>query len=185
MDDLTGGLPTGGLIAGPDDTAFLRVLYRARALGLENALAWISPGRWVSLDGTLTFQDVRNVSRDGTFGEFEGDRIPNRPWLFASWGVRGRIANLPGTRDTLEPFYIGRYVHDFFRSWESLGLREFKQVVPSQLTHNVGLSYTVSRDLARITTTFEVQNLTDAAVFDFFGAQRPGRSFYLKVTADI
>jgi len=37
----------------------------------------------------------------------------------------------------------------------------------------------------RLTTTAEVQNLTDARVFDFFGVQRPGRAFYLEVTEEI
>ncbi|WP_224369251.1 TonB-dependent siderophore myxochelin receptor MxcH [Hyalangium versicolor] len=159
-------------------------VYRARALGIESAVAWSSPGRWLSLDGMVTFQDVRNASSEGTFGDFEGDRIPNRPWLFASWGARVRIPGLPGRDDTLEPFYAGRYVHSFYRSWESQGLRDFKQVVDSQLTHNLGLSWSMKRD-ARFTTTLEVQNLTDAAVYDFFGVQRPGRSIFLKVTGEI
>jgi TonB family protein len=160
-------------------------VYKARGLGLENALAWVSPGRWVSLDGTLTWQDVRNVSDEGTFGDFAGDRIPNRPYLFGSWGVRLRFPNLPGQNDTLEPFYIGRYVHEFFRGWESQGLREFKQVVDAQVTHNLGVTWTMSRDFARVSSTFEVSNVTDAKVFDNFGVQRPGRAFFLKLTGEI
>lgn len=159
-------------------------VYRARSIGIENALAWISPGRWVSVDGTLTFQDVRNASTEGTFRDFAGDRIPNRPWLFASWGARLRFSKLIFRNDELEPFYAGRYVHRFLRGWESQGLPAFKQVVPSQLTHNIGISYTLHGRVT-VTTTFEVQNLSDARIYDVFGVQRPGRAFYFKVTGGI
>jgi len=160
-------------------------VYRARGFGLENAVNWRSLGRYLSLDGTLTWQDVRNASDDGTFKGFAGDRIPNRPYLFASWAARLRFAKLPGPDDALEPFYGGRYVHEFYRGWESQGLPKFKQVVPAQLTHNVGVSWTVSRAAARVTSTFEIDNVTDAKVYDNFGLQRPGRSFYVKVNGEI
>ena len=55
---------------------------------------WVAPGEWASLEGSVTVQDIRNASSDGTFGEFEGDRIPNRPWLLGS---------LAGTRAQARP----------------------------------------------------------------------------------
>ena len=84
----------------------------------------------------------------------------------------------------LEPFYAGRYVHPFYRGWESQGLREFKQVVPAQLTHGIGISYTL-RKPTPLTATLEIQNLTDARVYDVFGSQRPGRAFSFKVTGEL
>jgi len=160
-------------------------VYSALGMGIESALNWSSPGRWVSLDGMLTWQDQRNNSESGTFADFKGDRIPNRPYLFGSWGARGRVPNLPGKSDTLEPFYFGRYMHSFFRGWESQGLRQFKQTVDSQITHSVGLSYILTRDWGRLATTAEIDNLTDAKVFDNFGVQRPGRAFYIKLSGEL
>jgi vitamin B12 transporter len=160
-------------------------VYRARALGIENAGAWTSPGRYLALDGTLTYQDVRNASDEGTFGSFEGDRIPNRPYLFGSWGARLRFAGLPSEQDTLEPFYSGRYVQGFYRGWESQGLTQFKQVVDTQVTHSAGVSYHFDRYPYRGTATLEIDNVTDAKVFDNFGVQRPGRAFYFKITGDV
>jgi len=173
------------VLLGSDRFFSYQNVYRARALGVENAVAWALPKRVFSADATLTYQDVRNVSSEGTFGDFEGDRIPNRPWLFASWSARFRLPGLTGPSDALEPFYVGRYTHAFFRGWESQGLREFKQVVDAQLTHGVGLAWTVTRELARISSVFEVQNVTDARVYDFFGVQRPGRAVFLKVTGEL
>ncbi len=160
-------------------------VYRARARGVESALAWTSPERHASVDGTFTWQDVRNASSEGAFADFAGDRIPNRPWMFGSWGARLRAFDLMARGDVLEPFYVGRWVHEVYRGWESQGLRQFKQSVPSQTTHSIGASYSVHGDHARITSTFEVQNLTDAKVYDFFGVQRPGRAVFFKVVGEI
>lgn len=156
-------------------------VYRARTLGVEGSTAWNAPNRYVGVDGTITYIDQRNASSEGTFGAFEGDRIPNRPYLMASWGAHLRFPGFPGDDDPIEPFYVGRYVHEFFRGWESQGLREFKQVVDAQVTHSAGVSWTLSESFGRTTTTVEVDNLTDAKAHDNFGVQRPGRAFYLKV----
>ncbi|WP_394828068.1 TonB-dependent siderophore myxochelin receptor MxcH [Pendulispora albinea] len=160
-------------------------VHRARSFGLENALTWATFDHRLTLDGTLTVQDARNASSEGTYGHLDGDRLPNRPWLFASWGARFRIPGLPSQRDALEPFYMGRFVHEFYRGWPSLGAREYKPLVPSQITHNVGVSYTAYGGPATVTSTLEVQNVTDERVYDFFGVQRPGRAVYLKVSGEI
>jgi vitamin B12 transporter len=173
------------VLLGNDRFLSYQNVYAARSLGLENAVSWSSLGRYVNLDGTLTWQDVRNASSAGTFGAFEGDRIPNRPYLFASWGVRLRFAELPGPEDTIEPFYAGRYVHGFFRGWESQGLREFKQVVDAQVTHSGGVTWNLDHYPWRGSATLEVDNFTDAKVFDNFGVQRPGRAYYLKLTGEM
>jgi hypothetical protein len=173
------------VLLGSDRQFSYQNVYGALGMGLENALTWASPGRWVSLDGMLTWQDQRNTSEEGTFTDFDGDRIPNRPYLFGSWGARVRIPRLPGPSDSLEPFYNGRYVHSFYRGWESLGLRQFKQTVDAQVTHSVGLSWIWAPDVGRLTTTFEIDNLTDAKVFDNFGVQRPGRAYYIKLSGEL
>ncbi len=170
---------------GDDRNFSYQNVFHARGAGLEHAVAWSAPGRWLSVDGTLTYEDVRVVSDGGAFAAFNGDRIPNRPYLFGSWGARVRVDDLPGDGDVIEPFYHGRYVHAFYRSWESQGDREGKQQVASQLTHSLGVSWTASRGPVRMTSTIEVDNVLDAQVFDSFGAQRPGRAFYLKLTGEL
>jgi hypothetical protein len=75
-------------------------------------------------------------------------------------------------------------VHSFFRGWESVGLRDQKQVIPSQLLHTLGVGYLVRGDRVHVSTTLEVSNLTDEPAFDFYGLQRPGRAFYLKTALD-
>jgi TonB family protein len=160
-------------------------VYKARSRGLENAATWTAPNRLVSLDGNLTWLSLRNASSEGTFGSFEGDRIPNRPYLTASWGARLRFTGFPGGDDTLEPYYHGRYVHQFYRGWESQGIRELKQVVDAQWLHSAGITWAYNPSYGRFTTSLEVDNFTNARVFDNFGVARPGRGAFLKVTAEL
>jgi TonB family protein len=173
------------VLLGNDRTFTYQNVYRARGLGVENALSWVAPRRYVGLDGMLTWQDVRNTASLGAFGDYNGDRIPNRPYLFASFGARLRFEHVFDSRDAVEPFYHGRYVHEFYRGWESIGARRSKQMVDAQLTHSAGVSWLVTRGFASVTSTLEVDNLTDAKVFDNVGAQRPGRAIHLKVTGEI
>lgn len=173
------------LLLGDDRNYTYQNVHQARGFGVENAVNWSSPGRYLNLDGMLTWQSVRNISNQGTFGDSQGDRIPNRPYLFGSWGARLRFAGTPGPTDTVEPFYNGRYVHGFFRGWESKGLKQFKQTVDQQTTHNVGVSWTVTRSATRIVSTFEIDNVSNAKAYDNFGVQRPGRAYYVKVTGDL
>jgi hypothetical protein len=105
--------------------------------------------------------------------------------LTGSWGARLRFTGFPDKDDTLEPYYDGRYVHAFYRGWESQGLKEFKQVVDTQVLHSAGVTWSFSESFGRTTTSLEVHNLTGARAFDNFGVERPGRAFYLKLTAEI
>jgi vitamin B12 transporter len=117
-------------------------------------------------------------------GDFDGDRIPNRPYVFANGSARLRFRDLVALRDEVALTRMSRYVHEYFRDWESIGDREFKQTIDLQLVHTVGLGYEVKNDDATVSSTVEVQNVTDEAVVDFFGVQRPGWAFYIKTTAE-
>lgn len=170
------------ILVGNDTFFSYQNVFRARSVGVEAGAGWTSRGEYVALDGNVTYQDFRNVSRDGTFGDFEGDRIPNRPYLFAHGAARLQFRGVATERDELAVQWNTRYVHEFFRGWESVGQVQFKQVVDAQLLHSLALSYLVRGDRITVTFTGEVQNLTDSLAFDFFGVQRPGRALYFKST---
>lgn len=151
----------------------------ARALGGEATVAWESPTRRFAADGAATFQDVRNTSASGPFASFDGDRIPNRPFMTASASAR---CQLRGVGFGL----TSRYVHGFFRSWESLGTTASKPRVPSQLVHGVVATYAHALDANQtLAVSAEVQNVTDEKVFDLFGVQRPGRAVFFKTSIEM
>lgn len=167
-----------------DDLAFTyQNLLTGRVIGAEAALAWTAGAGWLDLDGSVTLQDLRNTSQEGPFGSFEGDRIPNRPWLLASGGARLRRSDVLGRGVDLWAEWNARYVHQFFRSWERIGRRDTKQVVSSQLVHTALLGASLARK-PLVTATLELQNLTDARAYDFFGVEKPGRALYFKLTAE-
>lgn len=73
----------------------------ARSLGAEGALGWSAPKDYLALDGNLTYFDLRNTSSEGIFGDFQGDRIPNRPYLFANGSARFQVRSVAAIGDEL------------------------------------------------------------------------------------
>lgn len=157
-------------------------VFGARAVGVEFTSSWSAPRNVARITANTTWLDFRNSSDEGTFGNFAGDRIPNRPWLFANASAQIAASKIVSDSDRLTLDWYTRYVHPFFRGWESVGSALFKPEVPAQLSHTVALTYTVQMTPRRITASAEIQNLTDAQLFDFFGVQRPGRAAFAKVT---
>lgn len=159
-------------------------VYGARSAGIEGAAGWTSPKEYVALDGNVTYQSFRNTSSEGTFGTFVGDRIPNRPYLFANAMARVQFSGVATKEDQVALIWNTRYVHEFFRGWESVGLREFKQFVNSQLIHSIALTYVTHGGPVRMSFGAELLNVTDTRAYDFFGVQRPGRAMNFRVTAE-
>lgn len=170
------------VLLGNERNLMYQNVFAARIVGLESSAGWSIP--WASVTGGATLQDVRNASSDGTFAAFEGDRIPNRPWLFASLQGMVRRRDLVRDDDELALFATSRFVYEFYRAWESQGLRQFKQIVPTQLVHSVGITY-AARGITSLAFTLEVQNVTDAQAYDSYGVQRSGRALSFKVTGEL
>ncbi|MEM6736836.1 MAG: carboxypeptidase-like regulatory domain-containing protein [Bacteroidota bacterium] len=133
----------------------------------------------LSFDWNSTYFSFRNTSNEGI--GFEGDRIPNRPYFFANASTNYRFTSPFSKYDEIHVFGNTRFVESFFRTWESAGNENFKASIPSQTTFNAGVTYKMSNKI-QSSLTAEVQNLTNEMVFDFFGVQRPGRAFFVKLT---
>jgi vitamin B12 transporter len=156
----------------------------AQALAFDVRAGYESPLARFGVDGSFGLEDVRNTSEIGPGARFRGDRIPNMPYVRAGTSafVRGSPTLLPC--DRLEFVWNLRYVGAFLLGWESAGREEIKLEIPSQTVHALAVSYAVASRDNTLTSAFEVQNLTDAPAFDFYGVPRPGRSFHLKMTFD-
>ncbi|MCP3144858.1 TonB-dependent siderophore myxochelin receptor MxcH [Pyxidicoccus xibeiensis] len=157
----------------------------ARALGTTGAAGWTSPEGLLSLDGNVTWLDLRNVSSDGPFGDFEGQRIPNQPHVLGNGSARLQLDDVLSPRDALSLTWHTRYVHSFFRAWEKLGREDTKTVISSQFLHSLALTYVIRSGPTTLSWTLDAQNLTDARAFDFYGVQRPGRTLSAKVVAEL
>ncbi len=169
------------LLLGRTDLFFYDNVYRARIIGVEGAATWMLPGEFMELSANATYQDMRNKAGQGQFAPFEGDRIPNKPYLFANGRARFQKTALMAPRDQLSLSWYTRYVHQFLRSWASVGLPDEQKVVDAQLVHSLAVSYSVEdAERREVSFSFDVQNLTNAKVFDFYGVQRPGRAVFFK-----
>ncbi|MEM8507277.1 MAG: TonB-dependent receptor [Bacteroidota bacterium] len=155
-----------------------RNILNARSVGAELTGSWISRNNQWQFTANGTFQDFRNTSTGGNFDRFEGDRIPNQPYLFGNLSIRYRFDTVFG-KNTIDVFAGARYVNEFFRNWESV-MAANAITIPSQFTQNVGATYNfkIAKNMSSI--TLEAQNLTDQDVFDLFGVQLPGRAIFLK-----
>jgi hypothetical protein len=173
------------VLGGNERTQQYQNVHAARSLGGEGMLGVTSPGDYVDVGGNVTYVDYRNTSRHGTFGDFAGDRIPNRPYLFANGAVRLQQRGAVAARDEASLTWYTSYVHAFYRGWESVGLLGEKPKTPTQLVHALVLGYLIQSDDRQLSTTLEVHNLTDERVYDFFGVQRPGRAVYAKASAEL
>lgn len=173
------------LLLGNNEIFSYQNVFSARSLGVEASAYWESKGNRLRIEANTTWQDFRNQSSDGQFGNYKGDRIPNRPHFFANGKIRYRFPKLFDRADELSFFLVGRYVKEFYRGWESVGLKQFKDVIPSQFVQNFGLTYKLPINHIDTAFTAEVQNLTNTNVYDFFGVQRPGRAFYFKITTQL
>lgn len=172
------------VLLGQDGLFQYRNVGEVRILGVEGAVRWLSPGRYLELAGNVTYQDARNVSTEGAFANFRGDRLTNRPYLFGNGSVRLQYEGAMHGKDALSLTYYGRYVHEFFKNWESVGTAQSKASVDAQLVHWLVLAYATGGGIAdELSFSFEIQNITDEKTFDFFGVQRPGRAFWVKTTA--
>jgi outer membrane receptor protein involved in Fe transport len=154
-----------------------------RSFGADASASWTSPGRYLNVEGAVSVLELRNRSAGGAFAAQRGDRLPNKPWLSGDWAARLHFEL--GGGHQIEPFYWGRFVAAFFRGWESAGRRESKQTIPSQLAHSLGITYAFESDSIDYSATFELQNVTDALLYDYFGSQRPGRSYAFKLVGSL
>lgn len=152
----------------------------AQTLGIDGVTRWTSPLRLLTLQLNATWQDQRNRSERGAFTSFDGQRIPNRPWLFANGSATLRLPALGGANAELSLSWITRYVHDFRAGWEQ-GAGDQTNRIPSQLTHSLGAVYSVAGPWM-LDFALDLSNVTNERVFDVLGVQRPGRAAFFKMT---
>ncbi|MDR1406837.1 MAG: TonB-dependent receptor plug domain-containing protein [Tannerella sp.] len=132
-----------------------------------------------SAGGNFSWQNIRNMERYDVGGReliYYRDRMPNVPYMLGSADASYYIHNLLGRNSRLSFGYNLRYVHSFFRDWESEG---GDIVIPGQLSHDVNVACAFAGGQYNI--ALEVNNLADEIMYDNYSLQKPGRSVSLKV----
>ncbi|MGY3089900.1 outer membrane receptor protein involved in Fe transport [Hymenobacter sp. UYAg731] len=158
-------------------------LLRARVLGAEAAVRY-APAPALRLVLNATYQDIRSRTPPDLSGnpdtKYFNARMPNTPSFFGNAEVQLSRANVGGAGRRLSGWWQASYVQAFYLYWAD-GFAASKANIPSQLVQNVGLSYALAGE--RLTLSAEIHNLADAAAYDNYNVQRPGRSAHLKLRA--
>jgi hypothetical protein len=132
-----------------------------------------------SAGGNITYQNIRNMERYDIYGReyiYYKDRMPNVPYLFGNIDASYNIRNFISKKNLLSLGYNMRYVHSFYRDWQSEGA---DIIIPGQLSHDLNL--TCAFDNGRYNVSFEVRNVADEILYDNYSLQKPGRSFMIKI----
>jgi vitamin B12 transporter len=157
-------------------------VFAVRVLGVDGLLRWSAPNELVTLEGNATLQDLRNVSDSGPFVAFQGDRVPNRPWLFANGTAALNVSDAVTGGDRLSLSWAIHFVGNFQPGWEGTTPADARQQVPDQLIHDLSIGYSM-RASCSIDATLDLLNVTDADAFEVLGVQKPGRAAFFKLTA--
>lgn len=157
---------------------------QVRVLGGEASAGFTQRRELFGVDARASYLDLRNVEGRGSNALFEGDRLPNQPYLRGSGAAFARYPTLLHAGDHVELFWNLRYVHEYLLGWESAAVDAERKDVPEQLVMGAGLTYATRGSGGQLSSTLEVNNFTDERVYDFYGSQRPGRAFSLKLTFD-
>jgi vitamin B12 transporter len=171
------------LIPANDPATVYKNVHGANSTGVEVSGSRTSANDKINVTVNSTYQHFYNSSKDGLFGTFYKDRIPNTPYFFANASASYSFKKLLSKTDRLTFFFTTRYAHHFFFSWESAG--RDKTVIPRQNINNAGITYKFLIDKINWALTGEIQNLTNEKNYDFYGVQKPGRAFYVKLTVQL
>ena len=149
-----------------------------------NVSARYGYSRWLSVGGSFSNINVRDNERyvaGNTLQESAtyGQRMPNLPYMFASFDATLTWHGLFGEGNCLTLSYDGYYQHEFPLYWERFGDPSSKSVVPEQLSHNLSIGYSLQDGKYNI--SLECRNLTDEKLYDNFSLQKAGRAFYAKL----
>lgn len=145
--------------------------------GVEASIQ-ISYNKFIRLNTNLTYQNISDQTEfdEGLPNTNYQSRVPNIPYFFGN----ARIGVKPFKENhELTIYWSTLYVHEFFLTWKNLGNPNTKNIIPSQLTHNLEIEYAFNEGKYNVSAS--INNLTDEAVYDNFNIQKPGRAFYLKL----
>ncbi len=153
-------------------------LSNVRTEGVE-AFLGLNYNNLVSLNGNVTYQNITDRTKfdEGLPNANYTSRVPNIPYLFGN--MRLGFSPWNSGANTWHFYWSLRYVHEFFLTWENLGNREDKNIIPSQLTHDLQAEYSIME--GRYNVSLTVSNVTDELVYDNFNIQKPGRSVNFKI----
>ncbi|MEJ5053611.1 TonB-dependent receptor [Sphingobacterium sp. MYb382] len=149
------------------------------------------------VNANATWQDLRlfGIAQGNDFWKNDA-RLRNTPYFFANAGLQADYADVVGAGDRLKLFLHYNFLREFYletipKSAEPkgfLGLAGSAKInsnliIPNQHLLTAGMTYKLANRGTSI--GFEVRNLMDKQLFDYYRIARPGRSFHVKLSHQI
>lgn len=147
---------------------------KVQARGIEAAIK-SRPASNFNVDLSITYQDV--ISTDETSTDYKKS-IPNIPNFFYNLGARYELKSPFNTEDQVTFFGYYNYVQEFSLIFEG-GIRNDENFIQTQNQIDAGLSYSLAD--TGFTFSLQVNNITNAEVFDNYRIPRPERNYRLKI----
>lgn len=134
----------------------------------------------VNLVFNFTYQNITDQTEydEGLPNTNYKSRVPNIPYLFGNIRLGYNLLS-EDKNSNLILYWNSRYVHDFFLTWENLGRRDSKYIIPAQLIHDLQAEYSFREGKYNI--SIGATNITNELAFDNFRIQKPGRAGYIKL----
>lgn len=143
--------------------------------------------------GNLTWQENRMVHISNALYQWmEGTRLRNTPFFFGNLSLSAVCRNTLFKKDLWKPYIHYNYIREFYlnpipRDKEPAGFLGIfgksgvpvTNLIPDQHLLSAGFTYTFP--LPELTIGFEIKNILDEKLYDYYKIQRPGRSFHLKL----
>ncbi|HLR37697.1 MAG TPA: TonB-dependent receptor [Chitinophagaceae bacterium] len=160
-------------------------LAKVRTIGVEGNINYDYKNRF-QIGVNVTYQNITDQA-DFVYNDYsgyqknfnKGERLPNRPYLFGNANASYSFNHVIFNQSKLSIKYYLHYVQEFYLSWANLGNKDGKNIIPQQISHNLGFTYSLEN--GKYNLSFEVRNLTDELLYDKFYLQKPGRAFFLKL----
>lgn len=106
-------------------------------------------------------------------------QIPNEPFFTINANIQYRFSNLLQRKSITSVYYNAGYVGAYDIAWRASELG----YTPYQLSHDIGASYRFPS--GKMIFSFDAKNVFNAALYDNFGVQKPGRGIYFKLNYTI
>lgn len=149
----------------------------AQSLGYEASLEYSNKNRLFLSMNMSRFNSLFKLKYDpsGKIYDNYNKQYPNEPYFIINANAQYNFKNVLQEKSELNLYYNFTYVGEFYTTW----LETEMDKTPSQLPHDLGLSYTFPS--RRYIVSFDAKNITNEQVYDNFAVQKPGRAFYIKL----
>ena len=156
---------------------------RVRTWGLTLSARY-ALGAWLSVGGNISYMDVRDnmpiaIGTVSMPNLGYGDRMPNIPYLFADSDITLTWSDCLKRGNALSLTYDNQFLHSFYYYSSRIGTNRGDYMVPTQLSHNISLNYSIERGKYNISV--ECRNFTNERLYDNFSLQKAGRAYYAKL----